>query len=348
MAIYLIYDRNGKKIDQLQSITSVQWRPRYYESGIAEIHVRQTPENRENLQEWFRIVRQDRREIMFIEYLYKSDNPREDIVIKGHLDNLGGIVNLYTTVIQNIEAGLLGLVQRNKRKREINVAPLKGLTPEFDPGVETTYGDLREMFTEMCQVAGLGWRQTISGATLNYLEIYQGQIQERARFSDDIGNVIAQQYENDLLNYRNIAYVYGEGDGDERTHVTVIKKRNRNEPDLEMYVDARDLQSAKTDDEGNETTIPAAKYMEQLVRRGEDKLAETAQGAFLYSCELDPSSQISKLGEDYDLGDIVPILSRAFKVYTYARVIGINFIEENNRAPQIRLELSLEYQEELN
>lgn len=357
---YFIYDTNGTKVAPLQNITSIQWMPRYYTSGTAEIHVRPTDDNRKYLKKWNRVVCQERREILFIDYVHESDDISEDMVIRGYMDNIGAMVNLYTETITNIESGLLKILTRNKRKRDINVAAAKGLSPEFVPAVTTTYGDIREMFEEYCQNAmtykadtdewlltPLGWREVVNGDTLNYLEIYQGSIKNAARFSDDLGNVVAQYYEDNVKEYRNVAYVYGEGDGASRTRVTVIKKRNTSEPNLELYVDARDLQSSSEDENGETVTISNAEYTKRLKKRGYEKLAETAADAYVYKCTLSAIDQLAVLGQDYDLGDVVPILSRRFNKFTYARVVGINFVEEENINTQVSLELALEYQEEL-
>lgn len=57
---YLIYDQNGKKQALLQNVTSIQWKPRYWESGSAEIHARPTDENVRYLVEHNRVVCQER------------------------------------------------------------------------------------------------------------------------------------------------------------------------------------------------------------------------------------------------------------------------------------------------
>lgn len=49
---YYVYDREGKRQGPLQNITSVQWNPKYYETGKAEIHVEYTDFNTRYLQKW--------------------------------------------------------------------------------------------------------------------------------------------------------------------------------------------------------------------------------------------------------------------------------------------------------
>ena len=57
------------------------------------------------------------------------------------------------------------------------------------------------------------------------------------------------------------------------------------------------------------------------------------------------SSGDAVLGRDYDLGDIVPVISNRFKVANLARITGLNIVEEQNT--KITLELSIEKMEVL-
>ena len=50
---------------------------------------------------------------------------------------------------------------------------------------------------------------------------------------------------------------------------------------------------------------------------------------------------------DYDLGDIVPVISKRFGVANLARLTGLNIVEEQNANTKITLELSVEKMEVL-
>ena len=39
---YVIYNGEGKKVDILQNTTSIQWMPRYNDTGTFEIHAKPT------------------------------------------------------------------------------------------------------------------------------------------------------------------------------------------------------------------------------------------------------------------------------------------------------------------
>ena len=191
---YLIYDQNGKKQALLQNVTSIQWKPRYWESGSAEIHARPTDENVRYLVEHNRIVCQERNEILFIDYVQRSDqnSDGDDMIIDGSLDNLGDRINTETLAITNVEEGLRKLVTNNQRGLDITLAPSKGLTAKVTR-TETTWQPLRASFADFCQESGLGWREIVKDGQMNVLEIYEGKQARSARYSEDLGNMASQE-----------------------------------------------------------------------------------------------------------------------------------------------------------
>ena len=96
---YYVYDREGKRQGPLQNITSVQWNPKYYETGKVEIHVEYTDFNTKYLQKWNRIVCKERNEILFIESVERL---AKEIVVLGHMDNLEDRINIYTLTVRNV------------------------------------------------------------------------------------------------------------------------------------------------------------------------------------------------------------------------------------------------------
>ena len=239
-----------------------------------------------------------------------------------------------------MEEGLRKLVIQNQRGLDITLAPAKGLTAEVTR-TETTWQTLRASFADLCQESGLGWRQIVKGGQLNVLEIYQGKQAKNARFSDELGNITSQEYTKDLSEYFNYIYVLGEGEGASRTSV-IIDARAEGEPTIEKYVDARDLQSTYTGDDGNEHTYSTAEYLALLNARGQQKYTEMLSKAYSFEFELDEENKLAVLGRDYDLGDIVPVISKRFGVANLARITGLNIVEEQNTNTKISLELSLE------
>ena len=69
--------------------------------------------------------------------------------------------------------------------------------------------------------------------------------------------------------------------------------------------------------------------------------------AYSFEFELNEENRIAVLGRDYDLGDIVPVISKRFGVANLARITGLNIVEEQNTNTKITLELSVEKMEVL-
>lgn len=340
---YFIYDKEGKKQALLQNCTSIQWMPKYYSSGSFEIHARRTKDNDNYLIEGNRIVCTDRNEIGFITCVQLQS---QVIEVRGSLDNLSARINLGTATIRNIEASLLKLVETNKRGLDINVGMPKGLEPSIKYGSSTSYSNLADDFEDYCQKGGLGWREIVHEGKLNYLEIYQGGLKRNAVFSDDLGNIKSQSYEINLSKYKNVAYVFGEDSGSYRKSITVDIRANTNEDIRELYVDARDLQSEYKED-GVDKQYSEEEYQAMLEQRGQQKLADVNKNAYKFEFELDPYSQVAKLGTDYDLGDIVPVKSNQYKILALARITELKFIEEANTDTQVEITTNIESREVL-
>ena len=340
---YFIYDKEGKKQALLQNCTSIQWMPKYYSSGSFEIHARRTKDNDNYLIEGNRIICTDRNEIGFITGVQLQS---QVIEVRGSLDNLSARINLGTATIRNIEASLLKLVETNKRGLDINVGTPKGLEPSIKYGSSTSYSNLADDFEDYCQKGGLGWREIVHEGKLNYLEIYQGGLKRNAVFSDDLGNIKSQSYEINLSKYKNVAYVFGEDSGSYRKSITVDIRANTNEDIRELYVDARDLQSEYKED-GVDKQYSEEEYQAMLEQRGQQKLADANKNAYKFEFELDPYSQVAKLGTDYDLGDIVPVKSNQYKILALARITELKFIEEANTDTQVEITTNIESREVL-
>lgn len=123
--------------------------------------------------------------------------------------------------------------------------------------------------------------------------VYEG-IDNTAKMpmSKEFENIYSFTYTNDRSNFKNFAYVAGEDSGQNRVVVTV-DKRVGDEEKLEIYVDARDVQSEYTDENGEQKTMSAAEYKEALYQRGAEKLAEYQ---IQETIDIDPKDRF-ELGE---------------------------------------------------
>ena len=139
---------------------------------------------------------------------------------------------------------------------------------------------------------------------------------DKVVFSTNNENLLSENYERDYTDYKNVAWVFGEGEGYERTLVKVdqvdhVDIRN-------LYVDARDLRREVS--EG--VFLTEQEYEDILYQRGVEKLAEHAP-IFSLSGTIDAKSKLFKLGVDYDVGDIVTIESEKFNIKTNLQITSI-------------------------
>ena len=161
-------------------------------------------------------------------------------------------------------------------------------------------------------------------------EVWQGKDRRDSQtgnswavFSDSFCNIRNVTYNRNSADYKNFAYVAGEGEGAERILVTV-DLRQEGEGRRELYVDARDL--SREEEDGR--TIPMADYLEQLRQRGRDKLAqyrmvETVDGG------IDPNANLV-YRKDFDLGDFCTYVNTEIGIVTEKRITEITEIYEGS------------------
>lgn len=115
-------------------------------------------------------------------------------------------------------------------------------------------------------------------------------------FADEFDTLLAWSFWQDQSNYKNVAFVAGEGEGQERKRLFVGDSTGLNR--FEVYVDARDLQS-DTDD----GLLTAEEYENELKTRGREKLKELG---IVYSETVEVSSTKYDIDASW-LGRVVTI-----------------------------------------
>ena len=89
-------------------------------------------------------------------------------------------------------------------------------------------------------------------------------------FSFDLGNLLKLEYEEDARDYKNFALVASEGEGEERKTLEVGDTVSTGIDRVELYVDARDIQS----DADPEHPLTEEELFDLMRERGESKLSE--------------------------------------------------------------------------
>lgn len=150
-------------------------------------------------------------------------------------------------------------------------------------------------------------------------------------FSPKYYNLINTQYVLDNSEDKTMAFIAGEGEGNNRvflwTHKTWNAAQEHDVPKQldrrEIFVDAKDLKSEK--DDGSKMTVE--EYYNALRTRGKEKLFETETIEGL-SGEVDTTLQFV-YRRDWDLGDIVS-LENEYGMSATARIIEVVEVDDEN------------------
>lgn len=154
-------------------------------------------------------------------------------------------------------------------------------------------------------------------------QVYEGQdhtidSNSPVVFSDNMDSILNLDFYNSIRDYKNLAYVFGEGEAQNRRWNKAGDDTTTGFDRFEDFIDARDIQS-----EGEEgQTIPDAEYMEMLADRGLEKLGEQKEVETV-SGKLDVDNSMFKYGIDYKLGDMITVVHNSLGIQIDAKVTGI-------------------------
>jgi hypothetical protein len=258
------------------------------------------------------------------------------------------IVANQTIINDTVENGIRRLIDENA----INPHSSSRIIPNLVLGetqgftdtlrMQITHDNLYESIVSLCQSYGYGFKITFENGQLAF-SLYKGRdhsysqnINPYVVFSPEFDNLINSHYVTDKQDYKNYAYVYGEGEGTGRSLRTVFLGDITAISGLklyELYVDAKDLTT-------NDGKIGTQEYGEMLYTRGIEKLNEcTVTTAFEGEVNSNLSYQYKK---DYNLGDIVQVTNE-YGITTKARITEIIESESDSGTELVP---TFEYEEE--
>lgn len=134
-------------------------------------------------------------------------------------------------------------------------------------------------------------------------------------FSMELNNLLRLLFEEDSFSKCSTAIVAGEGEAQERKILEVGDTEVSGIDRIELYVDARDLQSEKD----NGDIIPDAEYQAMLKQRGEEYLDENK--VFLsFEGTISTGSMSYEYGKDFFKGDYVSVVDRELNLVIDTRI----------------------------
>jgi hypothetical protein len=196
--------------------------------------------------------------------------------------------------------------------------------------LQDTYGEILSLVTKLCQDNDIGFKTVFDRQAWTYsFQLYRGldrtidqTTNERCIFSKKYDTVLGESYLENDSDYKNIAFVMGEGEDDARIGVFVRLPGTEAEEPHELVVDARDLQ--KTDGESDDI------YKARLKQRGLEKLAESKKiRTATERIQPDGKKQYKK---DWDLGDLVTCMNKDWGYHLNTRIPTVEEVYDSNGA----------------
>ena len=199
-------------------------------------------------------------------------------------------------------------------------------------GGQTSYSsrfkNLADEMYALSLASGLGWEISIDLDNKQWIfDVVEGKdlTQKQSQnppviFSPQFEAVESMSYVQSDLNYKNFAYIAGQGEGVNRRVVTVGNASGLDR--YEIFIDARDV--AEVDDDEN--PIPEHIIVQKLTERGQQQLNEFLQEEYLESQILTHSP--FKYEKDYNLGDVVTVQNLDWGATLDTRITEIKEIYE--------------------
>ena len=319
------YDENFNMLGVVKSYTSILWAEERAGAGEFMLVCTDTPENIDLLRRAKYYKRPDRKTAMMSTY-FNGQTRDNQVYVRGRatIERTAQRITYPTAKIYNAERDAYAMMNANLRGLpRTTTAPQTGLSEVYD--TQYTGKELKEALFDICQATGLGVTSDFNVEEKQHTwRIYKGVDRTDGNpegnpckvFSTDIRNLTDTIIIEDNSIFKNVAYVAGGGEGEERTWHIVGDATG--EDRFEMYVDARDLQQ-----EENESN---AEYIQRLDARGVQRLNERIK-VMNFEGEVVPEG----FGTEYDLGDLITCQSRQYRLELNTRIERFDEIRENNK-----------------
>jgi hypothetical protein len=275
-------------------------------------------------------------------YLYRRDTGRAMVIRSIAYNSVNREITLcgYSTVhllsqrifegtlkIRNIEADLKKAILDNLR----GLGNIEVAETTTNHVMESQHSNkiLTNIITDVCHPLEIGYEMKFDFDNKKHVFImYKGldrtdrqNINQKVIFSEEMrsisnGGISDTQILNDNFAYKNVAYVLGEGEGDNRQREIVGDAVGLER--FEVPIDARDLQKEEMTD---------AQYRTLLIDRGKEKLENDYAHVFNFKTIIDPRD----IGIRYNIGDIVTCKSHKYNITLHARITEVSQVVENNK-----------------
>lgn len=330
-----IMDMGFNLFGEIDDYLSLIWTRRWHKPGEFTLYLDLNSLYADTLKEDNLIILNDN--VGIIKYIQfatgeEDEGMAESVLIRGL--TLSSLVNRRITLPpqgqshDTIKGAAETIMKHYVKNNCVNPTDIKRRIPrlvvaaDLSRGEELTYQSrLKALDLELEQlslISGLGWdiRPDYESGYFVF-DVFEGRDLTQNQtsnnpviFSIDFDNIRGQSYISSSMDYKNQAYVGGQGEGVDRIIVEVgefAEGLNR----YEVFVDARDVE--------NEALLPS---------RGKEKLLELTK-IQSFESRIDHDSTF-KYKKDWDLGDIVTIQNAKWGITLNSRVSEITEIYESD------------------
>lgn len=320
-----VYGRDLFRIGQIENQTSLIWTRKFYEPGTFELHAPITDENLSLLQPGNIIGKKGSAEAGIIEDIEKEESDiKNEITVKGrflssYMDRR--LIKKTVNFSGYIEVAMRQLYSGAVQIPLVELGSLNGFPERAE--FQVTMKNLLAYENKLSKAGAIGFRFRPDFVNHKIIfETYQGKDRtlsqhknNRVIFSEAYGNLNNAIHKYNCRNLKTFAIVGGQGEGDGRTYYELGGGEGY---DLrEVFVDAKDI---------NPEGLTAEQYKAALLQRAQEALNEAVESETLES-ETNPAINFM-YKEDYDLGDIVTVRKKKWKLFMDQRITELSEVYE--------------------
>lgn len=364
-----IYDKNTRlRIDVISAFSYVNYVDKFNGAGSFSVKV---PFNSRLLDSLKRgnLIHFQRDDMGIIEYVHKSTTGFElQIEVKGHMINklLDTRVSItteqYSGTLEHIcvcfvENNIVTPTDSNRKIDLISLAQ-EHTSLSRSERYQSTGGTIGEAVSEVLSVQSYGYKLipqiinydsasenpvNLQSLVFTVLEPVDRTIDNTDNnapvvFSTELSNVKSLEYTEDGSDFCSMAYVAGEGEGQERTVLPIGSTSSSGLERVELYVDARDIQKI---DPVTQVSMTDQEYEELLELRGKTKLEEHLVFT-AFDGQLNAENSIFKLGTDYNCGDFVTVVDKDLNIVASVQITAVSHSISKTGEEKIDLTLGTE------
>ena len=316
MELY-VYGNTRQLVGVVESFEYLRWTRRYSQCGSFELKAVATPDNITLLVLGNLLWKSDDEEVGIIEHLEMNQADKEAITVSGRFatsflgrriiwgtETLSG--DLSACALKLINNHMIAPGDTNRQIAGVSfTSPVLGVTAN----TQVSYKNLLDTVIGLCDASDRGIKTVFDPITGNLtVALYTGVVSQ-AVFSREYENLTSQIYTQSAVDYANTALIGGEGDGASRVLASIANSAG--EARREVFVDAKDLRQADF----------GAGYSTALLYRGQNMLSELSM-AHSFDAEVNPHGNL-RYKVDFDLGQVVTVLSKKWGVTLAARITEI-------------------------